>query len=233
MESGIAKGLLAAAVGVFVFAIFRMTKIVNLDVDDGTKFLFGLAGALGLVSLFQGRLTKIELPGGVSAEFSALKQAVEVAVANTERLSERQDELAAPKMNVQAPSPHETSGLETFSVDTMTDLNKGKFGGDPASNGLVLKADVIESHIRSGWFRIDLRVEPEKTRRLDVPVTFYLHESYGDARFQVVNPVEGVARLTVLAWGAFTVGAVTDGGKTKLELDLSEGDNFPSVFRGR
>jgi hypothetical protein len=209
-----------------------MAHVVHLDIDDGTKFLFGLAALLGLVALFQGRITKLILPGG-TIELDAIKRGVDAAVANTKRLGERQEELAAPKMNAPMPRPEERVSTAAAPVDPQ-DLNKGRFGGSSTSNGLILAADVSESDIRSGWFRIDLRVEPKAPRVLDHPVEFYLHESFDQAdRIQVVQPAAGVARLTVLAWGAFTVGAVTDGGKTRLELDLSHDPRHPAPFRKR
>jgi hypothetical protein len=47
-----------------------------------------------------------------------------------------------------------------------------------------------------------------------------------------VSPA-GVAELSIDAWGAFTVGAVADGGLTRLELDLAEHPDFPAEFRAR
>ena len=42
-----------------------------------------------------------------------------------------------------------------------------------------------------------------------------------------------VARLTVSAWGAFTVGVLMDDGSTELELDLSQVPSAPALFRSR
>ena len=37
----------------------------------------------------------------------------------------------------------------------------------------------------------------------------------------------------ILSYGAFTVGVITDNGKTMLELDLAEDKSFPKEFRER
>lgn len=232
MERGIVFGLSGAAIVASIVGFLRMAHVVQFDIDDGTKFLFGLAALLGIIALFQGRITKLILPGG-TIELDAIKRGVDAAVANTKRLGERQEELAAPKMNARMPRLEEGPSTATAPEDSQ-DLNKGRFGGSSTSNGLILAADVSESDIRSGWFRIDLRVEPKARRVLDHPVQFYLHESFDEAdRVQVVNPTDGIARLTAMAWGAFTVGAVTDEGKTRLELDLSQDRRYPALFRQR
>jgi hypothetical protein len=57
MERGIVFGLIGAAVIASLVGFLRMAHVVHLDIDDGTKFLFGLAALLGLVALFQGRIT--------------------------------------------------------------------------------------------------------------------------------------------------------------------------------
>jgi hypothetical protein len=48
-----------------------------------------------------------------------------------------------------------------------------------------------------------------------------------------VPVIERRAVLTLMCWGAFTVGAVADQGSTKLELDLSEDTRFPETFTKR
>jgi hypothetical protein len=63
-------------------------------------------------------------------------------------------------------------------------------------------------------------------------VQFLLHDTFPNSR-PVVPVVDGVAELPLEAWGAFTLGALADGGKTKLELDLSKERSFPLLFRSR
>jgi hypothetical protein len=42
MERGIVFGLIGAAVIASLVGFLRMAHVVHLDIDDGTKFLFGL-----------------------------------------------------------------------------------------------------------------------------------------------------------------------------------------------
>ncbi len=54
------------------------------------------------------------------------------------------------------------------------------------------------------------------------PVTFHLHPTFARPDVTVTPDSDGVARLDVVATGAFTVGAEADDGQTRLELDLVE-----------
>ena len=63
-------------------------------------------------------------------------------------------------------------------------------------------------------------------------VVFFLHPIFTPAS-QTVMPVNGEAKLTLHAWGAFTVGALADGGRVRLELDLAGVDTALPAFRER
>ena len=82
-------------------------------------------------------------------------------------------------------------------------------------------------------FRIQLTVSSTSSaNRLSGSVTFYLHPTFKMPK--IVRPVEnGVASLTVIAWGAFTAGAEADSGATRLELDLAENPDAPDTFASK
>jgi hypothetical protein len=111
------------------------------------------------------------------------------------------------------------------------DPNKGLFGGSPVAKGRVLVGSVKPSESNANWFRVHLQVlsfDPD--RPLRGAVDFHLHPTFR-------NPVvtcsvdRGVATLTVVAYGAFTVGAVADSGDTRLELDLASLPDAPAQFK--
>src|SRR6059036_633347 len=61
-------------------------------------------------------------------------------------------------------------------------------------------------------------------------------QQIGNSLFRALIPRpqearDGVARLRVVAYGAFTVGVEADEGKTQLELDLAELPKVPKAFR--
>jgi hypothetical protein len=112
------------------------------------------------------------------------------------------------------------------------DPEKGKWGGLSERNGRILTATVRPAFGGDDWFQIDLRVaatDPNQ-RTLTGPVEFHLHPTlYPNT--QTVVATDNVAKLGVIAYGAFTVGALADNGDTRLELDLSEIDGVPERFR--
>jgi hypothetical protein len=126
-----------------------------------------------------------------------------------------------------------TDGAAMARLVVADDPNKGQFGGSARAGGRVLRAMVEPTAAFQNLYRITLTVtstEPE--RPLADSVEFHLHPTF---RKQVVRQevLNGSATLVLIAYGAFTVGAVADGGETKLELDLAELETAPAEFRAR
>jgi hypothetical protein len=114
------------------------------------------------------------------------------------------------------------------------DPQKGRFGGKSISNNRQLKAEV-ESSLVPSFYNVKISVEstnPEKYP-LTGEVIFYIHDSFRPSVYseKVINNV--ATDNDILSYGAFTVGAVADGGQTLLELDLAEDPKFPKEFRER
>jgi hypothetical protein len=128
-------------------------------------------------------------------------------------------------------SPKQFAQLNKMDEDG--DPNKGRFGGKPEVNGRRLSAKV-ERIDNTKWFSIDLTVaSTDANSRLTGRVLFYLHHTY-DRSVIATLARNGVARLEeVEAYGAFTVGAVADDGRTLLELDLSELPDAPDDFKSQ
>jgi hypothetical protein len=118
--------------------------------------------------------------------------------------------------------------LKTADVDD-DDPQKGQWGGLPSNGGRTLEAKVTA--IDADWYRIRLTVRTNRgKKKLTGAVRFHLHDSFPDP-VRTVTARDGTATLTLVAYGAFTVGAEADGGRTKLELDLSELAGAPKGFR--
>ncbi|HEY0022198.1 MAG TPA: SIR2 family protein [Longimicrobium sp.] len=119
------------------------------------------------------------------------------------------------------------------------DQQKGRWGGRPDQNGRVLRVANAQPHPQGekqlDVLEFDLIVEAESKdgKPLEGEVTFHLHQTFHPSVWPV--PVEdGRAVLRVdEAYGAFTVGAQTDGGATTLELDLAHEESLPQWFRER
>jgi hypothetical protein len=98
---------------------------------------------------------------------------------------------------------------------------KGQFDGKSSNNNRELIANITPVSNSLEYFYIKLRVESTNADdQLKGVVKFYIHPTF--AKEKVIVPVvNGIAEINLQAWGAFTVGAITEDG-TKLELDLSE-----------
>jgi hypothetical protein len=122
------------------------------------------------------------------------------------------------------------TGRQSIPTSDPGDPQKGLWGGLSQAGNRELTASLRS--ITADYFEITLEVHPTGSEPLAGDVQFHLHPTFPKP-VQVVTPVGGKATLKVMAWGAFTVGAVTDNGRTKLELDLAQDSSFPQVFRSR
>jgi hypothetical protein len=112
------------------------------------------------------------------------------------------------------------------------DNQKGRWGGLPERNGRRLSARVRPTDDED-LFEVLLQVtSTDPQRPLTRTVTFHLHRTFKIPE-TTVRVRKGVARTSVLAYGAFTVGAEADDGQTQLELDLSTLEDAPKLFRQR
>lgn len=110
---------------------------------------------------------------------------------------------------------------------------KGAFGGKSEDNGRRLEATIAPMASRDGVCRVELRVlSVAPGKPLSGEVTFFLHPTFKNDQVVVkVDEERHIAKLTLAAWGAFTVGALADNGYTKLELDLADDPNAPVWFK--
>jgi hypothetical protein len=118
-------------------------------------------------------------------------------------------------------------------ADWDSDPNKGHFGGSRTSNGRELRASITPvAGTDSAACRVHLSVVSiDKNKPLAGTVVFHLHPTFRRYREYEVDVVDGVAEDTITSWGAFTVGAEADEGKTRLELDLMEVPGSTRKFR--
>jgi hypothetical protein len=114
------------------------------------------------------------------------------------------------------------------------DPQKERFGGKSENKGRALKATVGKES-SDGFFDVTIWVESTDPKKPLEDVMFYLHDSFRPSVYLIKKEdfKQGKAIDEVEAYGAFTVGAVTDNGSTLLELDLSEQIEFPKAFRER
>lgn len=123
--------------------------------------------------------------------------------------------------------------VERLDDDLDNDPQKGMWGGLIESNGRKITAIVRETVINIDWFSVSLEVvSTDASRKLTGDVIFHLHPTFPRSVI-TVEAIKGVAKLELVAYGAFTVGVECDGGDTKLELDLSTVESAPALFKER
>jgi hypothetical protein len=132
-------------------------------------------------------------------------------------------ELVAGLRRVLAARSQSASG----SIDP-DDPQKGRWGGQSRRFGRELRASGRE--LSPGWFEIDLVVATLNGPPLTGSVQFHLHPTFAKPTV-AVDAEDGQATFTLTTYGAFTVGAVADDGRTTLELDLSAVEQLPKEFR--
>ncbi|MBK9629513.1 MAG: hypothetical protein IPO62_00350 [Saprospiraceae bacterium] len=132
--------------------------------------------------------------------------------------------------------------LKTMGMESMLDTNnantllysddpeKGKWGNLSINNDKRITASVVELENNPKLFKVTLHVTSiNSSKSLKGKVTFHLHPTFVNS-IRTIEAENGVAQLHLIAYGAFTVGVLTEDG-TKLELDLSEDKSFPLEFR--
>lgn len=94
----------------------------------------------------------------------------------------------------------------------------------------ALTAEVVEDEDDPDWYRIQLTLAPVGVGEPIVGrVYFLIHHTFPQTKVPVTAK-DGQATLERYAYGAFTVVALADGGKTQLALDLSTLPGIPKGF---
>ncbi|WP_157665291.1 pYEATS domain-containing protein [Cyanobium sp. NIES-981] len=193
-------------------------------IDEKTLLYLGLAGGLLLL-----KDVKSLAYGDLKLEFERRLEEVRVSAENAQAAATGQ----GGKREMQHSIPEATASLGPISPGKVPDDPwKGVFG-EPASNTRQLEAQIVPS-ANPGYYRVYLKVkslDPE-TNPLTGSVQFFLHDSFANDKPVVAVGPNGIAQLTLDAWGAFTVGAIADSGNTRLELDLSKLEDAPAAFKG-
>jgi pYEATS domain-containing protein involved in immunity len=188
--------------------------------------------------LFSYLWTRLYLPGAFreadsqDAKLDQILDKVEIVKAKTD-IAQASAGLGigkGPREEVQK-TLLETGGQIQPGAD-QNDPWKGQFGGSSSNNNRQLSATVTPLAGSAGLYSIHLSVTTTSTSNpLTGVVQFFLHPTFNNQKPIVRVGPNSVAVLDIVAWGAFTVGALADNGQTRLELDLSELPDAPPGFR--
>lgn len=113
---------------------------------------------------------------------------------------------------------------------------RGQFGSLAEKNGLALSAKATQSSVDPSYYDVNLTISAIDPATRDSFIgksaRLFLHPTFGDAPRTVYFGPDGVAPLQLLAYGAFTVGAIVEDGTT-LELNLATIPNVDAGFLSR
>lgn len=195
--------------------------VARLSLSPATLEVISLARAQFAPSIAAPDSIAATLARTLGVSQSALEARVQTAVDELEQfvapdnrprvgLSDRAPALSLPVLNFDDPQ-------------------KGRFGGAAEAKGFQLKASFDDSEDPE-WVKIRLWVTaPSDVQNGDVAI-FYLHDTFKPniyrRRFS-----GGRAKLTVHAFGGFTVGVWLPGPGVQLELDLAEIPGAPRAIK--
>lgn len=202
-------------------------------------FLAAVAGPRFINSLIEGVLKEKEIArlnrenNQISEEKEQVENKVKKQNAVNDALAKEEEAEALKEVNGEG-STEAFINSKIGSVLHPDDPQKGRFGGERERNFRRLCAKV-QPGATPGLFRLDLWVEStDDAHPLNSDVIFYLHNTFRPSVFTIKAAEFKGDKATVepkTTWGAFTVGAVTDNGKTMLEYDLASDKSFPDDFR--
>lgn len=221
--------LSAAAAAGGVLRLLAFDEPILTRLDNTTLVYFAVAGALLLL-----RNVKSLAFGDFKVELERVRAIAEQAQGAARVAEDAVLFGALPQAVPQPLAAARSSTIEVSRGAAEDDPWKGAFGGRAEANARRLTATVTPLPHRPEWFSVELAVASTAPRKapLTGTVRFFLHDTFSNP--QPVVPVQnGRAEISLLAWGAFTVGAVADDGSTRLELDLAELPGVPEPFRSR
>jgi hypothetical protein len=170
------------------------------------------------------------------------RQLDEKALSDIEQLKQANNRLQERSVDAGGSKKEVLPEVTSMSFNTMAksgnlahpdDPQKGVWGGKAEVNERKMTARV-EATLLPDYYRVIITVSSTNAANpLTGFVNFHLHHTFRN-QHPVIAVQDGVATLTLsMVFGAFTVGAEADGGKTQLELDLSTLADAPQEFRDR
>ena len=246
--------LLAAGCGLLVFDKLKSFKFGNVEVvrEDMVKLdakvveyrkaVDHLDQALAKYQqLVESEITKTDqLPVAATSGVAVIKASAMTRSAPEFEPRDTVEEVASVEADI-TPAPAPTSAPSSawpdipaangrFEGTAEDDPRKGMFGGQARRDGWSITAEVQPAK-SVGYYLVDIKVtytrDPERVK--GQPVTFYIHDSFPSAVRQALIQ-DGTALLSLLSYGAFTVGALAGTARVPLELDMSLIPGVPEEF---
>ncbi len=202
--------------------------------------LLAAAAGFRFINMLINNVVKEEQLSKANSEKAELKKLDDFRTKNAQKSQEKEDkdmrtELTKEAINTRNNADEVNRVIEIPVLPVLPavihndDPQKGRFDGKAESNDRKLSAKVSDSSLLD-YYKVELTVESTNPDNpLTTDVIYYIHDSFSPSVF-TYKPIEfknGKAiEDEILSYGAFTVGVITDNGKTMLELDLAEDKVF-------
>ena len=218
--------VVAIALALLWLPVMSDAKVTYNDAIAST-----LAIGIGLVLIAEvGPVIKTLKAGGVEIEFldavTGKFNVLEARLAALEMAARHPERSASDVKKLSAAKPPALKKK----ITVRDDPHKGRFGGEAERDGFKLSASF--RNVAKNFVEIILTVEapPDAKFQQADCVEFYLHDTFDP---DVVPAVfeGGVAELSLIAYGGFTVGAWIGCSGVELELDLSKVRGAPRIIR--
>jgi hypothetical protein len=206
-----------------------MMSTAKLDYSDAIASTIAIG--IGLLLLAEvGPAIRMLKAGGIEVEFldsvTGKFNTLESRVATLELAAKHPERSAAETKELHAPRP---KALDT-PITVRDDPHKGRWGGEAERDGFKLSATFRNA--AKNFVEVVLRVDAAHgagVKDADC-VEFHLHDTF-DPEVVPALLKDGVAELSLIAYGGFTVGVWIGCTGTELELDLSKIKGAPRIIR--
>jgi len=197
------------------------------DVDNTALMFLAVAALVPLLknvrSVSLGDL-KVELEG-VKKEIREVRSEASEVKSGLHKVESETEVSKAAALYGPGKPKHRSEIAETNLLSKTEDMdpdpNEKLFGNNPEMNGRRIEASIEPIESSDSLHRIQLKVRStDKDRPLTGEVQFYLHPTFKNRNPVVHVDKHGIARLSIVAWGVFTVGAITEDG-TRLGINLA------------
>lgn len=206
-----------------------MMSPTKLDYNDAIASTIAIG--IGLLLLAEiGPAIRSFKAGGIELEFldtvTGKFNALETRIAALELAAKHPNRSAAETKELRAVRPPALSRKIIYRDDPQ----KGRWGGLAERDGFTVSATF--RHSAKNFVEVVLRVDASGAAGVKEAdcVEFYLHDTF-DPDVVPVLLQDGVAELSLIAYGGFTVGVWIGCTKTELELDLSKIKGAPRIIR--
>jgi hypothetical protein len=207
--------------------IFPLLQTGQIGADGGS---FAKTDPLDMIAK-----VRDEAAAGRSETFVQTNQQIGQVIAQLSELSDQIKAMGLSHDRVVPTDPALAKGEPTIEalkerlppVSNSGDPQSGRFGGQEIRNGRKLSALVSPSAIGGDWQKVTMIVEASAEKPLTGShVWFFVHDTFSPDVYRIkIDEKTNRAEMTLTAYGAFTVGAITDRGETLLELNLANSGN--------